>query len=88
MHSQVMAAGNGIPACVFRHGGFGTKSDMFNTVGLGCWLLDIDDQGAEQKAVAMVSDILEHPAKSRKVLKKARKTIDSARNSALSVSFL
>ena len=88
MHSQVMAAGNGVPACIFRHSGFGTKSDMFNTVGLGCWLLDIDDQGAEQKAVEMVSDILEHPAKSRKVLKNARKIIDSARSRALSVSFL
>lgn len=88
MHSQVMAAGNGIPACIFRHSGFGTKSDMFNTVGLGCWLLDIDEDGAEQKAVAMVSDILEHPAKARKTLKKMRRIIDRARHDAISKSFL
>lgn len=87
MHSQVMAAGNGIPACIFRHSGFGTKSDMWNTVGLGCWLLDIDSEGAEQKAVEMVSDILEHPAKARRTVKNARKIIDSARNRALSSSF-
>ena len=88
MHSQVMAAGNGIPACIFRHSGFGSKSDMFNTVGLGCWLLDIDDDGAQQKAVKIVSDILDHPSKARRTLKNARKIIDSARNRALSVSFL
>lgn len=88
MHSQVMAAGNGIPACIFRHSGFGTKSDMFNTVGLGCWLLDIDEKGAERKAVEMISDILSHPAKARKTLRNARKIIDRARDRALSASFL
>ena len=87
MHSQVMAAGNGIPACIFRHSGFGTKSDMFNTVGLGCWLLDIDTEGAQKKAVEIVSDILEHPSKAQALLENARKIIDRARDNALSESF-
>ena len=88
MHSQVMAAGNAVPACIFRHSGFGTKSDMFNTVGLGCWLLDIDSEGAQQKGVEMVSDILENPAKAQRKLRNARRIIDRARNEAISRSFL
>ena len=87
MHSQVMAAGNGIPACIFRHSGFGTKSDMWNTIGLGCWLLDIDSDGAQQKAVEMVSDILANPSMAQKTLENARKIIDRARDNALSESF-
>ena len=42
MHSQVMAIGNGIPAIVCRTAEFGTKSQMWNDIGLGEWLFDFD----------------------------------------------
>ena len=87
MHSQVMAAGNGVPACIFYHSGFGTKADMFNTVGLGSWLLDIDSDGAQQKAVQIVSDILIKPSSAKAKLRKARNIIDRSRNNAISKSF-
>jgi polysaccharide pyruvyl transferase WcaK-like protein len=58
MHSQVMALGRGVPACVFRHSGFGTKSGMLADLGIGDWCIDIDEEGARDKAAKMVGSIL------------------------------
>ena len=85
MHSQVMALGNGVPACVFRHSGFGTKSSMFKDVGAGEWLLDIDEPGAARKAAAMVGGILSNPAAAVAKCLAARVAIDRAANEALAL---
>ena len=58
MHSQVMALGRGVPACVFRHSGFGTKSGMFADLGIGDWCIDIDEDDACGKAVKVIGGIL------------------------------
>ena len=78
MHSQVMALGSGIPACVFRHSGFGSKSGMWNDLGVGCWLLDIDSPGAAEKAAAMVGGILADPEGAAAKCRAVRKAIDAA----------
>ena len=76
MHSQVMALGRGVPACVFRHSGFGTKSGMFADLGVGDWCLDIDDDGAEEKAVAMVGRILSDPMAAAGRCRELRRRLD------------
>ncbi len=83
MHSQVMALGNGVPACVFRHSGFGTKSSMFKDVGAGEWLLDIDEPGAARKAAAMVGGILADPVAAAAKCRAVRTAIDRAADEAL-----
>ena len=83
MHSQVMALGNGVPACVFRHSGFGTKSSMFKDVGAGAWLLDIDEPDAARKASAMVGAILADPAAAAAKCRAVRMAIDRAADAAL-----
>ena len=83
MHSQVMALGSGIPSCVFRHSGFGSKSGMFRDVGAGEWLLDIDEPGAARKAAAMVGGILSDPAAAAAKCRAARTAIDRAADEAL-----
>ena len=83
MHSQVMALGNGVPACVFRHSGFGTKSSMFKDVGAGEWLLDIDEPGAARKAAAMVGGILSDPAAAAAKCRAARTAINRAADEAV-----
>lgn len=88
MHSMVMAIGNGVPAAVFRHSGFGNKSDMWNTIGLGDWLLDIDSEGAPDKASAMISSILDDRAAALAKVAAAREAIDSASRNAVQVSFM
>ena len=85
MHSQVMALGNGVPACVFRHSGFGTKSSMFKDVGAGEWLLDIDEPDAASKASAMVGAILADPAAAAAKCRAARMAIDRAADEALAL---
>ena len=85
MHSQVMALGNGVPACVFRHSGFGTKSSMFKDVGAGEWLLDIDEPDAASKASAMVGAILADPAEAAAKCRAARMAIDRAADEALAL---
>ena len=87
MHFQVMAVGNGVPAVVLRHSGFGNKSDMWRTIGLGEWLFDIDDPGAGIHACAAVRSILEDRAKAEKKVKSARKIIDDSERAALRQSF-
>ena len=87
MHSQVMAAGNGVPAVVFRHSGFGSKSDMWNTIGLGDWLLDIDTPDAPQRACQIVGSILDHPEEAFWKLENARRIIESAEREAVYTSF-
>lgn len=87
MHSQVMAAGNGIPAVVFRHSGFGSKSDMWNTIGLGDWLLDIDSPDAPERSCQIVGSILDNPTEAFWKLENARRIIDSAEREAIFSSF-
>ena len=78
MHSQVMALGCGVPSCVFRHSGFGSKSGMWNDIGAECWLLDIDTPDAARKAAEMVGGILADPTGSTARCLAVRKTIDAA----------
>ena len=77
MHSQVMALGRGIPACVFRHKGFGTKSGMLSDLGMGDWCLDIDEPAAVEKAAAMVGAILSDPVAAMDRCKVLRRRVDS-----------
>ena len=87
MHSEVMAIGSGIPAIVLRHSGFGNKSDMWRSIGLGDWLIDIDDPDAQERAGAALADILDHPEKAQGKVRQARKAIDEARDSAIRKTF-
>ena len=62
MHSQVMALGNGVPAVLFHHPGFGTKADMWRTIGCGDWRVDLTEADATKKAVDVVGGILADPS--------------------------
>lgn len=87
MHSQVMALGNGTPACIFRHSVFRNKSDMWKTFGVGDWLLDIDDEDATAKACSIVNSILADPDGAQRKVKRAREIADSANRIAITQSF-
>jgi len=87
MHSQVMAAGSGIPAVLLRHPQFGAKSEMWKTVGLGDWLIDAGDPDYRAKAESAVTAIVSDPDQAAEKLRKARKIIDRAAGSALRKTF-
>lgn len=83
MHSQVMAVGNGVPAVVMRHSGFGTKSDMWKDIGLGAWLMDIDGPCAEDRAAEIVGGILADESAAKAKVAAARAIIDRAASEAI-----
>lgn len=85
MHSQVMALGNGIPAVILVHPNFGTKDDMWRTIGCDAWRVDITKADAAAKAVRVVSGILADEKAARAKVAAAREFID-ARSSAMFAS--
>ena len=87
MHSQVMAAGSGIPAVLLRHPQFGTKSEMWKTIGLADWLIDAEDPDYCAKAENAVTAILSDPGRSAEKLRRAREIIDRAAGAALWKTF-
>jgi hypothetical protein len=76
MHSQVMALGNGVPAVILVHPNFGTKDDMWRTIGCASWRVDITKKDASSKAVAVVNDILTNQKKAMETVASARKFLD------------
>jgi len=67
MHSPIMAVGNGIPAIVCRCAEQTSKGFMWQDIGLGDWLFDLDDEDQSAKipdaVVAMASDFAAAKAK-------------------------
>jgi hypothetical protein len=78
MHSQVMALGSGVPAVLFHHPGFGTKADMWRTVGVPEWRVDLLLPDAAERAVRTVGEILADPAGAAAKTAKAKSFIDKS----------
>jgi len=54
MHSAIMCIGHGIPAIVCRWAEQTTKGYMWEDIGLGDWLFDLDDESDVAKVVPTV----------------------------------
>ena len=87
MHSQVMALGNGVPAVILVHPNFGTKDDMWRTIGCGEWRVDITEKGAAELAVRAVSGILSDEGAARAKVAAARKFLDAKSAAMFASSF-
>ena len=87
MHSQVMAVGQGVPAVLLRHPQFGSKSEMWKTLGLNEWLIDVESPDYFERAVDVARSILSNPEKSAAMLRRAREMIDLANRNAIGKSF-
>ena len=72
MHSQVMAIGSGIPAMVCRTKEFGTKSRMWDDLGLGEWLFDFDLAADRQRFPDAVMKMFEREGSTRGLVEHAR----------------
>ena len=88
MHSQVMAVGNGVPGVLLRHPQFGSKSEMWKSIGVPEWLIYAESPDYAEQAVSAVRDILDHPVKTAEKLRRARAVIDAANADAIRKSFL
>ena len=72
MHSQVMALGSGIPAMVCRTKEFGSKSQMWNDLGLGEWLFDFDSAAGRQRFPEAVMRMFTQEDRTNQLVKQAR----------------
>ena len=72
MHSQVMAVGSGIPAMVCRTKEFGSKSQMWNDLGLGEWLFDFDSAADRQRFPEAVMRMFSQEEPTRRLVRQAQ----------------
>ncbi len=72
MHSQVMALGSGIPAMVCRTKEFGSKSQMWNDIGLGDWLFDFDSAADREHFPEAVMQMFTQEERTNQLMKQAR----------------
>ncbi|MBR2345131.1 MAG: polysaccharide pyruvyl transferase family protein [Lentisphaeria bacterium] len=87
IHSQVMAVGSGVPGVVLAPPQFGSKSEMWKSIGLPEWLIYTDSPDYAEKVVAVSRDILSFPEKNAAKLQRARKIINTASRNAIHSSF-
>lgn len=61
MHSPIMCIGNGVPAIVCRFAEQTSKGIMWDDIGLGDWLFDLDNEDEVEQipdtVIAMATDI-------------------------------
>ena len=75
MHSQVMAVGSGIPAIVCRTVEFGSKSRMWNDIGLGEWLFDFDSAADRERFPEAVMRMFTQEKHTGQLVEQAQKII-------------
>ncbi|MCO8121587.1 polysaccharide pyruvyl transferase family protein [Stieleria sp. TO1_6] len=88
MHSPIMCIGHGIPAIVCRFAEQTTKGFMWDDIGLGEWLFDLDDESSVQRiaptVLAMATDPQGAKAKAeqarRFVVQRQRETMDQLKS--------
>jgi polysaccharide pyruvyl transferase WcaK-like protein len=65
MHSPILCIGHGVPAIVCRFSEQTSKGYMWQDIGLGDWLFDLDDNTQVQKIVPTVLNMAQDPETAR-----------------------
>ncbi len=87
IHSQVMAIGKNVPGLLLYPPEFGSKGQMWKSIGVPEWLIYTDSPDYASRAVATAREILSDPEKTAEKLRRARKIIDEANKNAIKKSF-
>ena len=85
MHSPIMCIGNGIPAIVCRWAEQTTKGYMWQDIGLGDWLFDLDDEAQVQRIVPAVLALATDPAAARAKAAKGRANVERFQRETMAV---
>ncbi|QDT07557.1 Polysaccharide pyruvyl transferase [Rubripirellula lacrimiformis] len=75
MHSPIMCIGHGVPALVCRFAEQTSKGYMWDDIGLGQWLFDLDDESSIQKIVPAVLDVAMNPEAAKAKAAEAQKFV-------------
>ncbi|WP_133793648.1 polysaccharide pyruvyl transferase family protein [Prosthecobacter fusiformis] len=85
MHSPIMAIGNGIPAIVCRFVEQTTKGFMWEDIGLGEWLFDLDKPEELARVAPTALAIAKDPAAARKKAAKAREFVQQRQHDTMAI---
>jgi len=83
MHSPIMCIGHGIPAIVCRWAEQTSKGYMWQDIGLGEWLFDMDDESQVRKIVPAVLAIAKDPAAAKRKARKANEFVQQRQEEAM-----
>jgi polysaccharide pyruvyl transferase WcaK-like protein len=75
MHSPIMCIGHAIPAIVCRWAEQTTKGFMWEDIGLGDWLFDLDDESQVEQVVPAVLNMAIHANKAKAKAETAREFV-------------
>ena len=75
MHSPIMCIAIGIPAIVCRFAEQTSKGFMWQDIGLGEWLFDMDTKTDVDRIVPTVLEMVKNPVASKEKVKKAQKLV-------------
>jgi len=85
MHSPIMAVGNGVPAIVCRWREQTTKGFMWQDIGLGDWLFDMDDEADVKKIVPAVLKLAEDQAAACRQAAAARRFVEQRQGETMAI---
>ena len=77
MHSPIQCVGNGIPAIVCRFSQQSSKGFMWQDIGLGDWLFDLDNETDYQNIVPTVMDLVQNHDQAVEKTKQAQQLVES-----------
>ena len=85
MHSPIMCIGHGVPAIVCRWAEQTLKGWMWDDIGLGDWLFDLDDEAQVAGVAAAVLEMATEPEAARKKVKTARGFVEKRQRETMAV---
>ncbi|QDS85872.1 Polysaccharide pyruvyl transferase [Rosistilla ulvae] len=85
MHSPIMCIGHGIPAIVCRWAEQTSKGYMWEDIGLGDWLFDLDNPADMPKIVPAVLEMAQNPDKAKQRAAAARKVVEQRQAETMEV---
>ncbi len=85
MHSPIMCIGNGIPALVGRFEEQTSKGFMWQDIGLGEWLFDMDRPEQVAKLTPAVMSLIQNPQAAQEKVKQAQNFIIRKQQETMSI---
>ena len=85
MHSPIMCIGNGIPAIVGRFAEQTSKGFMWQDIGLGEWLFDVDKPEQVANYPSTVLDLVQRPEHAQQMVAKAQAVVTRRQRETMQV---
>jgi hypothetical protein len=85
MHSPIMCIGHGVPGIVCRWAEQTSKGYMWQDIGLGDWLFNLDDDADVSKIVPAVLEMAMNPKAARQKAQAAREFVENRQSETMEI---